>query len=186
MMQPHNQHNSTHSASTSAQESVVNACQPSVSVREYIRSITLDEASFLRRAPEIESERSTAISDLLAENSFQPRCMCCGPYDIHLSVREQRLHMRIASDALHQATELNLTVAPFKRIIKDYFLICESYFEATKANNAFRIEAIDMGRRGIHNEGSELLQNILHERIVIDFDTARRLFTLLCVLHIKA
>lgn len=153
--------------------------------RERIASITLDDATIRRRAPEAEQERHTAIRDLLAENAFAPHCIePAGPYDVLLSARDNRLHFTISSEQLHEPREVILPIAPFRRIIKDYFLIFESHLEAIQTGEAHRIEAIDMARRGIHNEGSEILQNQLDGRITLDFGTARRLFTLICVLHI--
>lgn len=154
--------------------------------RETIASIRLDDASIIRRAPEIERERETAIADLLASNHFIPQCIDeSGPYDVFLSVRDNRLRFHISSPQLQTPREVILPMAPFRGVIKDYFLMCESYYAALGGTEPHRIEAIDMGRRGIHNEGSELLQYQLRERITLDFDTARRLFTLICVLHIK-
>ncbi len=151
---------------------------------EYIAALTLDEGTIIRRAPEVESERATAIRDLLEENQFDPVEMNEGPYKLHLGVTDNRLQfgMTDANDNVHLET---LTLMPFRRIVKDYFLICESYFDAVKSSNAYKVEAVDMGRRGIHNEGSTMLRDLLQDKIRIDFDTARRLFTLICVLHIK-
>ena len=151
---------------------------------ETIVALTLDEGSIIKRAPEVENERETAIRDLLEENQFDPVAMNEGPYKLHLSVMDNRLHfgMEDAKGVTHKEI---MTLMPFRRIIKDYFMICESYFEATKAANAYKVEAVDMGRRGIHNEGSTMLKDLLQDKIRIDFDTARRLFTLICVLHIK-
>lgn len=153
--------------------------------KERITNITLDDASIVRRAPEVERERSTAISDLLASNCFQPSCVQEGPYDVFLSVRDNRLMLRISSETLEEPRDVIIPIRPFKRIIKDYFFMCESHLEAINGSEPHRVEAIDMARRGIHNEGSELLQTQLEERITLDFNTARRLFTLICVLHIR-
>lgn len=148
-------------------------------------SITLDDSAIIRRAPHIEAERSTAIADLIANNYFAPSCVEAGPYDVFLSVRDNRLLLRVSSDRMEEPRDVILPIRPFKGVIKDYFLVCESYFEALNGCEPHKIEAIDMGRRGIHNEGAELLQQHLAERITLDFPTARRLFTLICVLHIK-
>lgn len=153
--------------------------------KERIASITLDDASIIRRAADVERERATAIADLLASNSFAPYCVQAGPYDIFLSTRDNRLLLRISSAAMDNPREVILPIKPFKQIVKDYFLICESYFEAMNTHQPHRVEALDMARRGIHNEGAEVLLNQLEDRIVLDFDTARRLFTLICVLHIR-
>lgn len=147
--------------------------------------ITLDERTVVRRSPDIEHERKVAIYDLLEENSFRPSDSETGPYVLHLSVEENRLvfDIRLEADEPHRRVMLSLT--PFRKIVKDYFLICESYYDAIKTAAPAQIEAIDMGRRGLHNEGSELLKARLDGKIDVDFDTARRLFTLICVLHIK-
>ena len=150
-----------------------------------ITSIILDERSIVRRSDEVERERATAIADLLASNRFRPLCMQDGPYHVSLSIRENRLMFLISSDQTPGQQELALSITPFKSIVKDYFLMCESYYAALHQSEPHRIEAIDMGRRGIHNDGSELLQDQLSGKIELDFDTARRLFTLICVLHIK-
>lgn len=147
--------------------------------------IILDEATVMRRSPDVEHERKVAIFDLLEENSFTPVGSPGGPYLLHLAVEENRLafDIRLVDGAEHGKILLSLT--PFRKIVKDYFLICESYYDAIKSAAPSRIEAIDMGRRGLHNEGSTLLRERLAGKIDIDFDTARRLFTLICVLHIK-
>lgn len=150
-----------------------------------IVEITLDEATVVRRSPDVEHERKVAMYDLIEENSFRPLGSPGGPYHLHLSIEENRLvfDVRLADDSEHGKVVLSL--APFRRIVKDYFLICDSYYQAIRAATPAQIEAIDMGRRGIHNEGSTLLQERLAGKIDVDFDTARRLFTLVCVLHIK-
>lgn len=150
-----------------------------------IASITLDDMSIIRRAPEVERERQTAIADLIAANYFAPAGLEQGPYDVVLSARDNRLGFRISSESMDEPEYIFLAIKPFQRIIKDYFLMVESYLAAINGGQPHRIEAIDMGRRGVHNEGSELLQNSLEDKINLDFDTARRLFTLICVLHIK-
>jgi len=147
--------------------------------------IILDESTVVRRTPDVEHERKVAIYDLLEDNSFAPVGSPGGPYKLHLSVEENRLvfDIRTESDEMHGRIMLSLT--PFRKIIKDYFLICESYYDAIKTAAPAQIEAIDMGRRGLHNEGSDLLKVRLDGKITVNFDTARRLFTLICVLHIK-
>jgi uncharacterized protein (UPF0262 family) len=149
-----------------------------------LNAITLDEGTIIRRADHIEAERACAINDLLAVNRFAPTCVDAGPYELFLSTRDNKLLFRVSSPNMAEPRDVVLPLQPFKRIIKDYFLLCESYFNALDAE-AHKLEAIDMGRRSIHNEGSELLQETLKERIILDFPTARRLFTLICVLHIK-
>ena len=150
-----------------------------------IVDLVLDEKSVVRRSPDVEHERKVAIFDLLEENLFVPVGSDGGPYRLRLSVEENRLifDIRLEGDEEHGKVMLSLT--PFRRIIKDYFLICESYYDAIKSAAPAQIEAIDMGRRGLHNEGSTLLKERLSGKIDMDFDTARRLFTLICVLHIK-
>ncbi|MCI5049373.1 MAG: UPF0262 family protein [Rickettsiales bacterium] len=153
--------------------------------RECIASITLDEGSIIRRSEEVERERATAIADLLARNHFKPHCVQEGPYEVYLSIKDNSLLIRITSDTLTEARDVILPIKPFKGIVKDYFIMVESYLAAVNGGEPHRVEAIDMARRGVHNEGSELLQNQLDGRITLDFDTARRLFTLICVLHIR-
>jgi uncharacterized protein (UPF0262 family) len=153
--------------------------------QEYIAHIHMDEHTVVRRAAEIEHERASALSDLLAHNYFCVKELEQGPYYVHLSIKDNRLCLEISSEIVTSAYYITLPINPFRRVVKDYFLICESYFEAVKMNNNYRIEAIDMGRRGIHNEGSELLKDMLQGKVDMDLDTARRLFTLICVLHIR-
>ena len=148
-----------------------------------IAEITLDRHTVVRASPEIEHERAIAITDLLKENRFTPASGLAGPFHVHLAVAENRLTMEIRNPGDGSAEAIVLPLAPFRRIVKDYFLICESYYEAIRSASPSRIEAIDMGRRGIHNEGSQTLRDRLNGKIEIDFDTARRLFTLVCVLY---
>ena len=150
-----------------------------------IVGIFLDEHTVLRRSPQVEHERKVAIYDLLEENHFNPIGDYGGPYNLHLSIEENRLvfDIRTADDA--NLTRFFLPTTPFRKIIKDYFLICDSYYQAIKTSTPSQIEAIDMGRRGIHNEGSELLKERLAGKVDVDDNTARRIFTLICVLHIK-
>jgi uncharacterized protein (UPF0262 family) len=153
-----------------------------------IANIVLDEHTVVRRSPDVEHERAVAIFDLIEENYFAPkvpRAGALGPYNLYLSIRDNRLVFDIRDAADGELCRVPLSLMPFRRIVKDYFTICESYFAAIKSAPPSQIEAIDMGRRGLHNEGSELLRDLLAEQIDVDFDTARRLFTLVCVLHIK-
>lgn len=152
---------------------------------ERIAKITLDESSIGHRTMEVEHERSVAIADLLGDNVFEPAQMKSGPYDVHLSIQEGRLVFDITSTQNQGKSKVALSVQPLRGIIRDYFLICESYYQALKASSPSKLEAIDMGRRGMHNEGSEILQGMLEGKITLDHRTARRLFTLICVLHIK-
>lgn len=148
--------------------------------------VTLDEKTVVRRKPEVEHERAVAIFDLLEENEF---CPCdhaeAGPYHLHLSIEDNRLVFDIRRNDDSQLEKVMLPVTGFRSIVKDYFLICESYYAAIKRSTPSQIEAIDMGRRGLHNEGSEMLRDRLAGKVEMDLQTARRLFTLICVLHIR-
>ncbi|KIT16219.1 UPF0262 family protein [Jannaschia aquimarina] len=149
-----------------------------------IAHIEIDDANLPVPTPEIAQERAVAIFDLLEDNSFalDREGAPPGPYDLHLSIRERRLVMGVAVKG-GEAGEIILSLSPFRQIVKDYWQICESYFDAVKKLPPSQIEAIDMARRGIHNEGARLLQERLEGKARIDIDTARRLFTLICVLH---
>jgi uncharacterized protein (UPF0262 family) len=154
---------------------------------ERIVDIALDEVSVVRRAPEIEHERAVAIYDLLDMNRFRPVGEFTGPYKVTLSIEDgKRLQFRIRSEADEDLTSVLLPLSPFRGLIRDYFQICESYFDAIKKLSPSQIETIDMARRGLHNEGSDLLIERLKEKIALDKATSRRLFTLICVLHIRA
>ena len=145
--------------------------------------VVLDDTSIGRSTPDVEHERAVAIFDLVEENSFQPAGGHDGPFRLTLSVMESRMVFDIANEAGQQIAVHILSLTPFRRIVKDYYLVCESYYEAIKSSSLSQIEAIDMGRRGLHNEGSQTLKDRLDGKIEVDFDTARRLFTLVCVLH---
>jgi uncharacterized protein (UPF0262 family) len=147
--------------------------------------ITLDEGSIGRSSQDIEHERAVAIYDLIEDNSFAPADHDGGPYALHLSITENRLVFDIRQQDGAPLMAHLLSLTPFRKIVKDYFMICDSYYKAIRTASPTQIEAIDMGRRGLHNEGSELLKERLKEKIDVDFDTARRLFTLICVLHWK-
>ena len=149
-------------------------------------AVTLDEGSVVHWNPEIDHEREVAIFDLLETNRFSPVGTPVGPYALHLSIQENRLifGVRAASDERELIT-VRLATTPLRRIVRDYFTICESYFSAIKTAPPSRIETLDMGRRGLHDEGSTQLRERLEGKIEIDFDTARRLFTLFCVLHLR-
>ena len=153
--------------------------------RQRLVKVTLDEGSIGRSSPDIEHERAVAIYDLIEENAFAPADHPGGPYALNLSIAENRLVFDIREENGTPVMAHFLSLTPFRRIVKDYFLICDSYYKAIRTATPTHIEAIDMGRRGLHNEGSELLRERLKEKIEIDFDTARRLFTLICVLHWK-
>ncbi len=150
--------------------------------------VEIDDTGLPAPTPEIEQERRVAIFDLLEDNSFVPemredRAVPPGPYRLNLSIREGRLVLDIRTEAGGPAGEVHLSLGPFRQVVKDYFQICESYFDAVKKLPPSQIEAIDMGRRGIHNEGARILQERLEGKVRVDIDTARRLFTLICVLH---
>ncbi len=152
-----------------------------------LRSVTIDDSDLPPPTPEIEQERKVAIFDLLEDNSFQlpgreGRETPPPPYDLNLAIRDRRLVFDIRKDD-NQVGEFHLSLGPFRQTVKDYFQICESYFDAVKKLPPSQIEAIDMARRGIHNEGARVLQERLDGKAAIDIDTARRLFTLICVLH---
>ena len=139
-----------------------------------------------RRNAEIEHERAVAIFDLLENNYFKPVSLPEGPYAIDLSVEENRLNLVVRNqDKSAELGKLVIQLRAFRRIIRDYFLICDSYYDAIRNSTPHQIEAIDMARRGIHNEGSGLLATRLEGKIETDFDTARRLFTLICALLSK-
>ncbi len=158
---------------------------PGDAITDRLIEVTLDEASIGRGAPDIEHERAVAIYDLIEENRFELPGRHDGPYTLKLSIQEQRLVLDIGrQDGAPVQTHI-LSLTPFRKIVRDYFLICESYFEAIKTASPSRIEAIDMGRRGVHDEGSRILRDRLDGKIAVDHDTARRLFTLICVLHWK-
>ena len=154
-----------------------------------IMAIELDDRTILSRNAAIERERRVAIDDLLARNSFEPKRTRSaghdGPYRVRLRVEEGRLAIEIA-DADGQPLEtIILGLGRFRRTLKDYLAICDSHFKALKQANPAHIEPIDMARRGIHNDGAELLVERLNGKVALDFDTARRLFTLIAVLHIR-
>jgi uncharacterized protein (UPF0262 family) len=154
-----------------------------------IIDIQLDERTILRRSDNVEQERQIAILDLIAKNHFQPRRAYpenyAGPYRVRLSVEEGRLAIAIAAADGDALETLVLGLAKFRRPVRDYFAVCESYYHALHQSTPAQIETIDMARRALHNEAAELLIERLDGKIDLDFDTARRLFTLICVLHFK-
>ena len=145
-------------------------------------AVTLDDASIGRASPDIEHERAVAIYDLVEENSFALPDHA-GPYKLVLAIANQRLVFDIRDDGDAPIAAHALSLTPFRKIVKDYYLVCESYHQAIRTASPTRIEAIDMGRRALHNEGSQVLMERLKGKIALDNDTARRLFTLICVLH---
>jgi uncharacterized protein (UPF0262 family) len=150
-----------------------------------ILEIQLDGATIVRWNREVEHERQVALFDLMERNFFRLINGFAGPYRVILSLREANLIFKVSREEAHSEAEIALSMRPFRRIIKDYFLICDSYFQAIKSASPSRIEAIDMGRRGLHDEGAEKLREALADKVEIDDETARRLFTLICVLHIR-
>jgi len=151
-----------------------------------ILDIVLDEANLVHLNPDIEHERRVAIFDLLEDNLFQPVGSLIGPYRLHLLIVDNRLLFDVRREDDSPLGKVILALSPFRRIVKDYFAVCDSYFDAIKHAPPSQIEAIDMGRRGLHNDGADLLRERLAGKIEIDANTARRLFTLICVLHIRA
>ena len=153
-----------------------------------IARINLDEPGVLRRSQEIEHERAVAIYDLIENNHFCPNGYeDCGPFYLFLKIESRdRLIINVQDSCEKNLTDIKVSMQAFRRIIRDYFMVCESYYSAIKTATLAQIESLDMGRRGLHNEGSELLRERLADVVDIDFDTARRLFTLICVLHIRA
>ena len=150
-----------------------------------ICKVSLEERSVVRRSPEVEHERAVAIFDLIEESHFAPAGDASGPYSLHLAIVENRLVLDVRTEQEEELAKVILALSPFRRIVKDYFTVCESYYQAIRTASPSQIEAIDMGRRGLHNEGSDLLRERLAGKIELDGTTARRLFTLICVLHIR-
>jgi len=157
-----------------------------VSEKQRIVNIFLDEKSLVRRAAHVEHERKVAVYDLLEDNHFAPVGDDRGPYTLKLGIEDNRLVFDIRTEGGDKLDRFTLPLNSFRKIVKDYFIVCESYLEAIKTAPPSRIEALDMGRRGLHNEGSDILRDRLEGKVDIDKRTARRLFTLICVLHIRA
>jgi uncharacterized protein (UPF0262 family) len=153
--------------------------------RDRLVEITLDQKSLGRTNSNIEHEREVAIFDILDGNAFRIDGLDAGPYRLNLSLVDDRLVLTINSSDEGEPIEHGLALTPLKRIVKDYFMICESYYEAVRTAPPARIQAIDVSRRALHDEGSVLLKEKLLPRIIVDEDTARRLFTLVCSLHWK-
>lgn len=150
-----------------------------------IAAIELDEKTLVRRTRQIEQEREIAIYDLLEANSFRPHTSPGGPYKLVLGIEETRLVFDVRLEDGTEHGRILLSLTPFRRVVKDYFLICESYFKAIRDAPPAQIETLDMSRRSVHDEGSQLLMDRLKGKVELDHDTARRLFTLICVLHLK-
>ncbi|WP_422063075.1 UPF0262 family protein [Shimia sp.] len=168
----------THAASQKNQETPMSR----------ISHIQIDDTNLPPPTPEIDQERKVAIFDLLEDNSFalphrDDRVVPEGPFSVDLSIRDKRLVFDVTTESGDKAVEFHLSLSPFRQVVKDYWAICESYFDAVKNLPPSQIETIDMARRGIHNEGARVLQERLDGKADVDTDTARRLFTLICVLH---
>ncbi|HTT48293.1 MAG TPA: UPF0262 family protein [Pseudolabrys sp.] len=147
--------------------------------------VTLDEESIGRANPDVEHEREVAIYDLLEQNIFAPVGDDGGPYALHLSINGNRLVFDIRLEDGTPVVAHLFSLTPLRRIVKDYYIICDSYYQAIRTATPDKIEAIDMGRRAVHNDGSRILMERLKDKVTVDIDTARRLFTLICVLHWK-
>ena len=146
-------------------------------------SVNLDDTLSRTFSADVDHERKVAIYDLLESNTFQVEGKDTGPYALNLSIDGTRLVFDITDKTGETCAVIGLALSPLRRIVKDYFGICESYYQAIRTASPSQIETIDMARRGLHNEGSEVLKERLEGKITVDFDTARRLFTLVCVLH---
>ena len=148
--------------------------------------IFLDERSVVSRSAQVDHERKVAIYDLIQENSFKLAGDFPGPYNLYLSIAENRLIFDVRDTGDNELTRFVQPLSSLRAVIKDYFMVCDSYYRAIKISTPSKIEAIDMGRRSLHNEGAKILQERLAQKVEIDTHTARRLFTLICVLHIRA
>ena len=155
-----------------------------------IATVTLDESTILKRHADIEQEREIAMSDLAADNRFTPLRAAergqRGPWSLHLAVVGSNLAMQLRDHGGADAGTIGLGLARFRRDVREYFAICDSYYKAMRKASAKEIETLDMARRAIHDRGTRALLEALDGKVETDFATARRLFTLLCVLHIKA
>ena len=150
-------------------------------VRHWLDEVVIDEVSLAPASPEQEHERNVAIADLLKDNVFEPEGGRGGPYQLRIGLLESRLDLEVKGGGLEARHLLSLT--PFRRIVRDYMEICRSYNEALRKASPSQIEAIDMGRRGLHNDGAEMLRERLGGKVKTDVATSRRLFTLICALH---
>jgi uncharacterized protein (UPF0262 family) len=150
-----------------------------------LAAVVLDEESIGRSNPDVEHERQVASYDLLEQNSFAPVGHESGPYTLNLSINGNRLVFDIRQEDGAPVVAHLFSLTPLRRIVKDYYMICDSYYQAIRTATPDKIEAIDMGRRAIHNDGSRILMERLKGKVTVDIDTARRLFTLICVLHWK-
>lgn len=153
--------------------------------QQRIAEIFLDERSVVSRSAQVDHERKVAIYDLLEKNQFKLVGDFTGPYLLHLAIIENRLIFDVRDTKNKELVRFTQPLSPLRSIVKDYFTVCDSYFNAIKVSSPSQIEAIDMGRRGLHNEGADILKERLAIKVKIDTVTARRLFTLICVLHIR-
>ena len=158
---------------------------PAAEAKKRLVTVVLDPNTISAGSRDVEHERAIAIYDLIEDNCFAPLGHNGGPYCLTLQLIGNRLIFDIRTEDGQPVAAPHLSLTPFRRLVKDYFLVCDSYYQAIRTATPSRIEAIDMGRRGLHNEGSELLMAELKDKIAVDFDTARRLFTLIAVLHWK-
>lgn len=153
--------------------------------RQRLVGVDLDPQSIARASSDIEHERAAAIWDLIEDNRFAPCGHGGGPYRLRISLVDNRLALEIDDEADGRVVTHLLSLTPFRKLVKDYFLVCESYYAAIRTSTPSQIEAIDMGRRGLHDEGSHILLDRLKDKVATDFETARRLFTVICALHWK-
>ena len=153
---------------------------------QFIKDIQLEEQVRIRRSPQVEHELKVALFDLREGNSFEPDGDFAGPYNVLIGIEEDRLFFDIKDVVDQPLTRFTLSMKRLRSVIKEYFLICDSYYKAIKSASPSKIETIDMGRRGLHNQGAELLQAALLGKATIDENTAKRLFTIVCILHIRA
>jgi uncharacterized protein (UPF0262 family) len=163
----------------------MSAAKTPPAAKQRLVAVTLDEETIGRSNPDIEHERQVAIYDLLEQNFFAPIGNSGGPYELRLSITGNRLVLDIRTQDGKPVVAHLLSLSPLRRIVKDYYTICDSYYQAIRTATPDKIEALDMGRRSIHNDGSRILMERLKDKVKIDTDTARRLFTLICVLHWK-
>ena len=150
-----------------------------------LAAITLDEQSVVQRSRAVEQEREIAIYDIIEANTFRPESSAGGPYHLILGLEETRLVLDIAREDGAEKNRLTVSLTPLRKTMKDYFLVCENYYKAIRTAPPHQIEALDMARRTLHDEGAVELQKRLKDKVETDFDTARRLFTLVCVLQMR-
>ena len=155
-----------------------------INLQNYIHKIEMDEKTVIRRAPMVEAERAAAIRDILQKNTFKIIGNDHGPYYVRVGIENNALQFQVRDCLRNELPVIALPLSPFRKLIKDYFLICESFALAHSSHDRMRLQTIDMARRGIHNEGADILREQLDGKAELDFDTARCLFTLICVLQI--